>query len=77
MNAPPPGNPLWHEHVERLRGLSRPRLPCQTGPQPSISDLEAQAAGRGEWTAAAPGRLGKRLLADIEPYLEFFAIVRS
>jgi hypothetical protein len=31
----------------------------------------------GEWTAAPPGALGRRLLADIEPYLEFFAIARS
>jgi len=30
----------------------------------------------GEWTAPPPGRLGRRLLADIEPYLEFFAIAR-
>ena len=78
MNAPPPGNPLWHEHVERLQRLARPRPQRQTGPRrPDVSDLEAEAAARGEWAAAPPGRLGKRLLADIEPYLEFFAIARS
>ena len=78
MNAPPHGNPLWHEHVERLRRLSPPRPPRQTGPQrPDVSDLEAETARRGEWNAATPGRLGKRLLADIDRYLEFFAIARS
>jgi hypothetical protein len=37
----------------------------------------AQEARRGEWTSAPPGRLGRRLLADVEAYLEFFAIARS
>jgi hypothetical protein len=32
---------------------------------------------RDEWTAPPPGRLGRRLLADVEPYLDFFAIARS
>jgi hypothetical protein len=30
-----------------------------------------------EWTARPPGRLGRRLLADIESYLGFFAVARS
>jgi hypothetical protein len=30
-----------------------------------------------EWTSRPPGRLGKRLLDEIEAYLEFFAIARE
>jgi hypothetical protein len=29
-----------------------------------------------EWTSRPPGRLGKRLLDEIEAYLEFFAVAR-
>jgi hypothetical protein len=38
---------------------------------------EAEEARRGESTATPPGRFGRRLLADIEPYLAFFAIARA
>lgn len=37
---------------------------------------EDEALSR-EWSARPPGRLGRRLLADIEPYLDFFATARS
>ena len=47
-------------------------------PQPTdMSDREAEAARRNEWTAPSPGWLGRRLLADVETYLEFFAIARA
>jgi hypothetical protein len=69
-------NQLWQEHVERLRDLYAPR-PAHTNPGPIVGDAEAEEARRGEWTAAPPGRLGRRLLADVEPWLEFFAIARG
>ena len=65
-------NPLWQEHVERLRGLY-----AQQRAQLVIGDADAEEARRGEWNAAPPGRLGRRLLADVEPWLEFFAIARE
>jgi hypothetical protein len=34
-------------------------------------------ARRSEWAPRPLGRLGKRLFADVEPYLEFFAIARG
>jgi hypothetical protein len=74
MNAPSPGNPQWQEHLERLRrlhGQSPPRTRHIGTRRISMSDRETE---HGEWTATPPGRLGRRLLADIEPYLEFFAI---
>jgi hypothetical protein len=45
--------------------------------RPPISDREAAEARRAEWTAAGVGRLGRRLLADVETYLAFFAIARA
>jgi hypothetical protein len=45
-------------------------------PQPSVSGPYAAVDPRpGEWTAHPPGRLGRRLIAEVERYLEFFAIV--
>ena len=76
----PSGNPLWDAHLERLRQLG---LQGQGAFVPgtrfdrSISDRQATEARRGEWAARPPGRLGRRLLADLEPYLEFFAIARA
>ena len=72
-------NPLWQEHVERLRGLYGPQ-PADSGTEQersAIAEAAAEEARRGEWTAAPPGRLGRRLLADVEPWLEFFAIARA
>ena len=43
----------------------------------SISGREADEARRAEWAAPPLGRLGRRLLADVEPYLDFFAIARA
>jgi hypothetical protein len=69
-------NALWESYVERLRwihgaGPTRARRPATVGA------AEAEAARRAEWTARPPGRLGRRLLRDVEPYLAFFAIARS
>jgi len=73
-------NPLWQQHVDRLQRLHG-RTP--TGQRqvrrhrPPMSAERAEDARRAEWTAKLPGRLGRRLLADIEPYLEFFAVARG
>jgi hypothetical protein len=74
------GNPHWDAHLERLRQLDGERhgafvqgRRCRR----SISDRQAAEARRGEWAARPLGRLGRRLLADLEPYLEFFAIARA
>ena len=80
MNAPSPGNPLWQAHIDRLNRIYRPTppAPAQPGTQrSSTSGGEAEEARVAEWTAGPPGRLGQRLLADVEPYLEFFAIARA
>jgi hypothetical protein len=69
MNAPPPGNPPWQEHVKRLQRLygtiSAETKQATTG-QTLSGDGGADEARRGEWTATPPGRLGRRLLADIK-----------
>jgi hypothetical protein len=39
-----------------------------------MSNRDEEEARHGEWTTAPPGRLDRPLLADIEPYPEFFAI---
>jgi hypothetical protein len=74
-----PVNPLWQAHLAQLRRLhgaaSAPEPP--RAPRAAVGAREAQEARSGEWTAAPPGRLGRRLLADVEAYLEFFAIARS
>lgn len=77
MNTPSPGNPLWEEHLERLRRLhgQSPARKRDTGTRRiSMNDRDAEEARHGEWTTTPPGRLGRRLLADIETYLEFFAM---
>jgi hypothetical protein len=77
MNPPRSGNPLWQEHLERLRrlhGQHPPRTRRAGTRRISMSERDAAEARRGEWSATPPGRLGRRLLAEIEPYLEFFAI---
>jgi hypothetical protein len=73
------GNPLWEAHRERLRELYGGRRSATAQRRPrgaSIGAREADEARQAEWTARPPGRLGRRLLAEIEPYLEFFAIAR-
>jgi hypothetical protein len=42
-----------------------------------MNDREGDETRHAEWTAAPPGRLGRRLLADVEPYLGFFAIAHT
>jgi hypothetical protein len=80
MSAPYPENPLWEEHLERWRRVANQR-PTSTKRASArrvfMSDRDAGEARRAEWTASPPGRLGRRLLADVEPYLAFFAIVRA
>jgi hypothetical protein len=80
-NEESPINSLWQAHLERMRSLSRTAAPVAR-PRPRRAEIGAgndnlMHARSGEWTAAPPGRLGRRLLADIEPYLEFFAIARE
>lgn len=77
MNSPSPGNPLWQEHLERLRRFHGQSPPGTRDPGMQrilMGHRDAEDARHGEWTATPPGRLGRRLFADIEPYLEFFAI---
>jgi hypothetical protein len=63
------------EHEMHQHALSHNWTP--TG-RPLIDDGGgADEARRGEWTVTPPGRLGRRLLADIELYLAFFAIARA
>ena len=56
---------LWER---RQRRVSRARTPVTRQPK-----VDAQA----EFTASPPGRLGRPLLAEIETYLEFFALARE
>jgi hypothetical protein len=80
MNSPSPGDPPREKQPERLHRLhsqSPPRTRHTATRRISTSDRHAEEARRGEWTATPPGRLGRRLLADIELYLEFFAIARA
>jgi hypothetical protein len=44
--------------------------------RPELEDALLEAL-RGEWNTRPPGRLGRRLLADVERYLDFFATARS
>jgi hypothetical protein len=77
VNARSPGNPLWQEHLERLGHLhgQPPPATTHTGTRRTfLGCRDAEDARHGEWTATPPRRLGRRLLADVEPYLEFFAI---
>jgi hypothetical protein len=74
------GTSLWDEHLERLGRLfgTRPsaasfRATCSA----AVGDGQAHEARRREWAAPPPGRLGRRLIADIEPYLEFFATAQA
>jgi hypothetical protein len=75
MNSPSPGDPPRQKHLERPRRLHSQRPPRTV--RISTSDRHGEEARRGEWTATPPGRLGRRLLADINLYLEFFAIARE
>ena len=64
------GNPLWDAHLGRLRRL------YGAGSLPS-GGREDEEARRSEWAPRPLGRLGRRLVADLDPYLEFFAIARG
>jgi hypothetical protein len=45
--------------------------------RPSLSAGELTAARRSEWREIRLGRLGRILLAEVAPYLEFFLIARE
>jgi hypothetical protein len=80
MSGRSPVNRLWQAHVERLErlgGAPTPSRRARTRGAGAIGAPDAEAARRAEWTAAPLGRLGRRLLADVDPYLEFFAIARA
>jgi hypothetical protein len=65
------GNPLWDAHLRRLRLLYGVASLLPSG------DREDEKARRSEWAPRPLGRLGRRLVADVDPYLEFFAIARG
>lgn len=67
----------WEEHMERWRRASRRAAMHPVAGRTSPDGGEARSAVAAEWIAAPPGRLGRRLLADIEPYLEFFTLARQ
>jgi hypothetical protein len=81
MTGPSPANRLWQAHLDRLQRLTGTATPpprsAGTRGERATSAPEAEAARRAEWTAEPLGRLGRRLLADVDPYLEFFAIARA
>jgi len=62
-------NSLWDQHLERLSAIY--------DLAPRRAAIDADEALHGEWSARPPGRLGRRLLADVERYLDFFATARS
>lgn len=47
------------------------------GREPGLTDEELAAARLAEAKAGSPGRLARLLLAEIESYLEFFAIANG
>jgi hypothetical protein len=73
VNAPSPENRLWRAHLELLHHLGG-GAPARTV---SVTAAQAERARVGEWTAAPPGRLGRRLLPEIERYLQFFALAQE
>jgi hypothetical protein len=64
-------NPLWDARLRRLRQLDGDRARVW------VCSREAEEARRSEWTPRPLGRLGRRLFAELDPYLEFFAIARG
>jgi hypothetical protein len=57
---------LWERRADRVGRRSRPPARARLGPSPLT-----------EWTARPVGRLGRPLVAEIETYLEFFALART
>jgi hypothetical protein len=73
-------NHLWQEHLARLEQLHGAAAVKPLRPRPrrvAGGDGRTAWALHGELTANPPGRLGRPLLAEIEAYLEFFAIARD
>jgi hypothetical protein len=56
---------LW----ERRRRQARPSRACDQGVPPIDAAVE--------FAGPPVGRLGRRLLSDVETYLEFYALVRQ
>jgi hypothetical protein len=77
QSAPQSEDRVWEEHMERWRRASRLTPMPRRTERPLPDAAGARRAVASESTAAPPGRLGRRLLADIEPYLEFFALARQ
>src|SRR5262245_49593792 len=64
---------LWDEHLERVSAIDggTARHPVRQTSHPSGASNDD--ALHSERTARPPGRLGRRLVADVERYLDFFA----
>jgi hypothetical protein len=75
-----PRNQLWEAHLERLHRLGGAPPPVRHGRARAALPThirDAESAQYGEWTAPPLGRFGRPLLAEVESYLEFFAIARA
>jgi hypothetical protein len=57
---------LWERRASRVERRPRPQ-----------GTAELCASPLAEWTAQPVGRLGRPLVAEIETYLEFFALART
>jgi hypothetical protein len=66
-------NKAWDEHLERLSAIHG----VEPRPTARRAAVDAVDALRGEWEVRPPGRLGRRLLVDVERYLDFFAAARQ
>jgi hypothetical protein len=64
------------ERLSRIYYTEPSVAPSPTTRALSFGATEDEALRR-EWSAPPPGRLGRRLLVDIELYLDFFATARS
>jgi hypothetical protein len=77
MNSHQPTD--WNAwHAELTAGLGRgggSQLPTMR-PKPLSAEL-VDSACRSEWDVRPLGRLGRRLLPEVESYLEFFTIAHE
>jgi hypothetical protein len=56
---------------------AKPASPRGASPAPTEARAGDTEAREAEWTAGGVGRLGRLLLADVERYLDFFAIAQE
>jgi hypothetical protein len=80
VSASSSDNPLWRPYLEQVQRIHGKPAATSAPPRelrPPMSDYHAAEARHAEWTAGGVGRLGRRLLADVEPYLAFFSIARA